>query len=32
MGCGYGLKDFVLGKLGRKKEKKNSDSIEHPNP
>lgn len=30
MGCGCGLKDFVLEKLGRKKGK-NSDSIEHPN-
>jgi hypothetical protein len=33
MGCtsGCSLKDFVLEKLGRK-EKKNTDSIEHPNP
>ena len=31
MGCGCGLKDFVLEKLGRKKGK-NSDSIEQPNP
>ena len=31
MGCGCGLKDFVLKKLGSKKGK-NSDSIELPNP
>jgi hypothetical protein len=28
---GLGLKDF-LEKLGVKRKKKNSDSIEHPNP
>jgi hypothetical protein len=27
---GLGLKDFVLEKLGMKRNKKNSDSIEHP--
>jgi len=27
-----GLKDLILEKLGKKREKKNSDSIENPNP
>jgi len=27
-----GLKDLILEKLGKKREKKDSDPLEHPNP